>query len=185
MMRRILAIALIVLAIVLVAVISLLVYPPTAARVTSWLSPMPPPTPILTARGTPPAVQATSTYVLDADTGSVLVNTNGQQHLPMASTTKIMTAIIAIEKADLNQIVTIKQDALDEVKKYNGSSAQLVVGDQIRMKDLLYALMLPSGDDAAITVAETVSGTPADFVTTMNLYAKRLHLTQTHYVNPD
>jgi D-alanyl-D-alanine carboxypeptidase (penicillin-binding protein 5/6) len=65
----------------------------------------------------------------------------------MASTTKIMTAIIALEKGDLNQVVTVKQDAADEVKKNNGSSAQLVIGDQIRLRDLLYGLMLPSGDD--------------------------------------
>src|SRR5207237_5352722 len=114
-----------------------------------------------------------------------LANVNGQKRLPMASTTKIMTAIIAIEKGDLNQEVTIQQDAVDEVKKNNGSSAQLVVGDKIRLKDLLYGLMLPSGDDAAITIADAVGGTTSKFVQTMNLYARQLHLTQTHFINPD
>jgi D-alanyl-D-alanine carboxypeptidase (penicillin-binding protein 5/6) len=96
-----------------------------------------------------------------------------------------MTAILVIEKANLNQVVTIKQDAVDEVKKNFGSSAQLVVGDKIRLRDLLYGLMLPSGDDAAIAIADAVGGTTANFVNMMNLYAQQLHLTQTHYINPD
>ena len=96
------------------------------------------PKPILTVRGTPLAVASLVAYLMDADTGNALVNIRGQERHPMASTTKIMTALIAIEKGELDQIVTIKQEAVDEVKKYHGSSAQLVVGDQIRLKDLLY-----------------------------------------------
>ena len=187
MWRRILGIVLLILAIGMIIAIPLLAFTPLGTNLLSSIipTPTPVPKPILTVRGTPPAVSATAAYLLDADTGHVLVNVNGQQHLAMASTTKIMTALIAIQKADLNQIVTIKQDAVDEVKKNDGSSAQLVAGDQIRLKDLLYALLLPSGDDAAIAIADAVGGTTANFVQMMNLYAHQLHLTQTHYINPD
>jgi D-alanyl-D-alanine carboxypeptidase (penicillin-binding protein 5/6) len=187
MVRRILAVILLLLAmIVLIGVGGVLAYTPLGTRVVSSLGPpTPTPQPILTVRGTPPTVNAKAAYLLDADTGHVLADVQGQQRLPMASTTKIMTALITIETVDLNKVVTIKQDAIDEVKKNNGSSAQLVVGDQIRLKDLLYALLLPSGDDAAISVADAVSGSPASFVQLMNQYVQRLHLKQTHYINPD
>ncbi len=185
--RRIIAVVLLLLAICLLIAVPVLTLTPVGPRVLSLISPSPTPTPrpILTVRGTPPAVDSSTAYLLDADTGSVLVNVNSQQRLPMASTTKIMTAIIAIEKGDPNMIVTIKQDALDEVRKNNGSSAQLVVGDKIRLLDLLYGLMLPSGDDAATAIADAVGGSSANFVVMMNDYAHRLHLNQTHYINPD
>jgi D-alanyl-D-alanine carboxypeptidase (penicillin-binding protein 5/6) len=119
------------------------------------------------------------------DTGHVLADIHGEQPLPMASTTKIMTALIAIQTANLDQFVTIGQDAYDEVHLRDGSSAQLVVGDQLTLKDLLYGLMLPSGDDAAIAIADALAGSPENFVQRMNLFAYRLHLFQTHYLDPD
>ena len=82
----------------------------------------------------------------------------------MASTTKIMTALIAIQAGDLNSIVTIHQDAVNEVILNDGSSAQLHVGDQLTLRDLLYGLMLPSGDDAAIAIADSVGGSTTNFV---------------------
>ncbi|OLB54649.1 MAG: hypothetical protein AUI01_09370 [Ktedonobacter sp. 13_2_20CM_2_56_8] len=82
-------------------------------------------------------------------------------------------------------MITIQQDALNEVNNNNGSNANLQVGDQITLKDLLYALLLPSGDDAAIAIADGVSGNMQSFVTVMNIFAYRLHLFQTHYINPD
>src|SRR5216684_1160145 len=185
MKRYILGTILLVLAVELALVIPLLVFTPLGVHLLHDLAPSPPPTPILTVVGTPPAVSARAVYLMDADTGHALDDVHGEQRLPMASTTKIMTAIIAIQKGNLNQIVTVRQDAIDEVKKHNGSSAYLVVGDQIRLQDLLYGLMLPSGDDAAISVADAVGGTTSNFVRTMNLFARRLHLTQTHYINPD
>lgn len=187
MRRSVIATILLMLAIEIIITVPLLIFTPPGQRVLSdvFPSPTPSPTPILTVRGTPPSVAAKAAYLLDADTGHTLVNINGQMRLPMASTTKIMTAIITIEKANLNQVVTIKQDAIDEVKKNFGSSAQLVVGDKISLRYLLYGLMLPSGDDAAIAIADAVGGTPANFVNMMNLYAQRLHLTKTHFINPD
>ncbi len=187
MKHRMLALIFLILAAELALVAPVLAFTPFGTRLLHDLvpPPAPSPTPILTARGTPPAVSAQAAYLLDGDTGHVLDDVRGEQRLPMASTTKIMTAIIAIQTANLSQVVTIQQDAINEVQKYNGSSANLVVGDQIRLEDLLYGLMLPSGDDAAITIADAVGGTTSNFVRTMNLFAQRLHLKQTHYINPD
>ena len=160
---------------------------PTVTTSLSLPTPAPttPPAPVLTVRGKPPTVSAAAAYLLDADTGHTLVDLNGEEPLPMASTTKIMTAIIAIETADPDQLVTVRQDAYNEVQQNNGSSAFLVVGDKIPLKYLLYGLLLPSGDDAAVAIADTVGGTEANFVRIMNIFAYRLHLYQTHYINPD
>jgi D-alanyl-D-alanine carboxypeptidase (penicillin-binding protein 5/6) len=160
---------------------------PTATTPFPFPTPTPtaPPTPVLTVRGKPPGVSAAAAYLLDADTGHTLVDLNGEEPLPMASTTKIMTAVIAIETADPDQLVTIHRDAYNEVQQHNGSSAFLMVGDKISLKYLLYGLLLPSGDDAAVAIADAVGGTEANFVHIMNIFAYRLHLYQTHYVNPD
>ncbi|GCE16077.1 D-alanyl-D-alanine carboxypeptidase family protein [Tengunoibacter tsumagoiensis] len=148
--------------------------------------PAPPPAPVLSSIGvTPPTLHAQEVYLLDQDTGNILLNINGDQRVPMASTTKIMTALVALQKGKLDQIVTIKQDAPDEALHNNGSTAQLAVGDQLPLIDLLYALMLPSGDDAAVAIADAISGSPAAFVQEMNAYAQKLHLKNTHFINPD
>jgi len=187
-MKRVILIAvLLVLCTEAVILIPLLLFTPTGAKVLTDLHPAPTPTPdpVLTVQGTPPPIQSAAAYLLDADTNHVLVKKKKKKRLPMASTTKIMTALLAIQKGKPDQIVTVQQDAVDEVKKNYGRSAQLVVGDQIRLGDLLYGLMLPSGDDAAIAIADTISGSPASFVRLMNNYTHQLHLTHTHYNNPD
>jgi D-alanyl-D-alanine carboxypeptidase (penicillin-binding protein 5/6) len=162
-------------------------FTPTGNRVLSAFSPTPTPTPmpVLTARGTPPVIAASAAYLLDADYDHTLMDMHGDQRLPMASTTKIMTAVLVLDKGNLNQLVTIQSDALNEVHENNGSTANLNVGDQIRMEDLLYALLLPSGDDAAIAIADAMSGSVPAFVQQMNSYAHQLKLNNTHFVNPD
>ncbi len=199
MFRRTLAIILLVLALCIGIMTPVLAFTPVGHSLLNNISsasdtptpvpftppPRPRPTPILTVVGKPPAVTAKAAYLLDADTGHTLDDFNGEQPLPMASTTKIMTAVLAIQAGNLNALVTIHQDAIDEVRNNGGSSAQLVLGDQIPLKDLLYGLLLPSGDDAAIAIADAISGSPANFVLAMNLEAYRLHLFQTHYINPD
>ncbi len=199
MIRRIIAIILIILAAVIVAAALLVAFTPGGQQAlggfapavvpTPTLTPLPPqptpkPTPVLTVVGKPPQVAAQSAYLLDAKTGNTLADLNGEAPRPMASTTKIMTAIIAIQSGDLNMLVTVHQDAINEVQNNGGSSAFLVVGDQIPLKALLYGLMLPSGDDAAIAIADAMAGSPANFVNIMNIYAYRLRLYQTHYINP-
>jgi D-alanyl-D-alanine carboxypeptidase (penicillin-binding protein 5/6) len=119
------------------------------------------------------------------DTGNVLVDVNGEETLPMASTTKIMTALIAIEAGNLNEPVTVQQDAYDESWLHDGSNAGLQVGETLTLKDMLYALITPSGDDAAVAIADTIGGSEDNFVQLMNLFAYRLRLFRTHYADPD
>jgi len=189
MIRPLLLGAALLLVIELVILTPLLAFTPAGGRFFQSFAPTPTPTHAttlsLTSIGTPPTVQAQAVYLIDADTGHPLDSVQSAQHLPIASTTKIMTAILTIETANLDQVVTIKQDAIDEVNNFQGSSAGLVVGDQIRLRDLLYGLMLPSGDDAAIAIADAVGGTSANFVQMMNQFAQRIGMKQTHYINPD
>ncbi|HYX48795.1 MAG TPA: serine hydrolase, partial [Ktedonobacteraceae bacterium] len=158
---------------------------PTPTFIPFTPTPTPKPTPILTAKGTPPAITGSEAILLDNDTGHILYESNGEKPVPMASTTKIMTALIAIQVGDLNSLVTVHKDAVNEVILNDGSGANLHAGDQLTLRDLLYGLMLPSGDDAAIAIADTVGGSPSNFVNMMNLFAYRLHLFQTHFINPD
>jgi D-alanyl-D-alanine carboxypeptidase (penicillin-binding protein 5/6) len=158
---------------------------PTPTLIPFTPIPTPKPTPILTAKGTPPAITASEAILLDSDTGHILDDQHGERPEPMASTTKIMTALIAIQAGDLNAVVTIHQDAINEVTRNKGSNAKLHVGDQLTLRELLYGLMLPSGDDSAIAIADAVGGSSTNFVNLMNFFAYRLHLFQTHYINPD
>lgn len=159
---------------------------PTPTLVPPTPTAIPPtPTPIPTPTTPPPKIAAQAIYLMDQQSGSVLENDNGFTPLPMASTTKIMTALIAIQTADLDQTITIPQAAVNRVVLDGGSSANLIAGDKISLKNLLYALLLPSGDDAAIAIADGLAGTPDAFVARMNLFAYHLRLFQTHYANPD
>jgi serine-type D-Ala-D-Ala carboxypeptidase (penicillin-binding protein 5/6) len=194
MQRYILAGALVLMAI-LVAVTSFLWFPallPTstlaAVRATPTPSPTPTPTPSPTPSPTPEAtvaaVRLVSTYLVDATTGKVLIDTNSENPLPMASTTKIMTAILAIEHLGPDDQVIIQQSELDEVPPGGYTLAGLRAGDQLSVQSLLYGLLLPSGCDAAIVLAHAVSGNSASFVALMNAKAQALHLTHTHFANP-
>src|SRR4051794_25293089 len=152
MARRILAVILLVLAISIGVITPVLAFTPVGAHLLhSFASatptptptpvpftptPTPPPKPILTVEGTLPTIHAKAAYLLDADTGHTLDDFHGEIPLPMASTTKIMTAVIAIQMGNLDQVITVKQDAHDEWVNNNGSNAQLHVGDKIKLKDL-------------------------------------------------
>ena len=142
------------------------------------------PTPTPTPSPTPaPFITGTAAYLIDADTGRVLYTLNSTQQLPMASTTKIMTAIVTIENANLGQGVIVQQSDLDQVPT-GASTAGLVVGDYFRLRTLLYGLLLPSGTDTSIVIARTVAGSTAKFVAMMNAKAQLLHLTHTHFSSP-
>jgi D-alanyl-D-alanine carboxypeptidase (penicillin-binding protein 5/6) len=99
----------------------------------------------------------------------------------MASTTKIMTALVAIENCDLNKIITVSKDAQNQ----EGSSIYLRAGDQIPLIDLLYGLMLNSGNDAAVAIAEHISKNEEQFALLMNDTAKKLGVKDTNFVNPN
>jgi D-alanyl-D-alanine carboxypeptidase (penicillin-binding protein 5/6) len=158
---------------------------PSPTRIPVTPTPIPTLKPVLTVRDQLPQIAAKSAYMIDMDTGKALVDIHGEQTMPMASTTKIMTALIAIQTANPHQMITVSQDAYDRVHKEDGSSAGLEVGEKVSLQDLLYGMMLPSGNDAAISIAETLGGSREQFVARMNLFARRLGLFQTHFTNPD
>jgi D-alanyl-D-alanine carboxypeptidase len=101
----------------------------------------------------------------------------------MWSTTKVMTALLAIENLNPDTIITVNQEELDEVPA-NMSIAYLKPGNTLLVRYLLYGLMLPSGSDAAVVLAHAVSDNTANFVALMNEQASQLGMTDTHYTNP-
>ncbi len=117
-------------------------------------------------------------YCLDTD--EVVYASNEGKRLPMASTTKIMTAVIVLENDDLEDIVTVPQSAVG----VEGSSAYLMKDQKISIKDLLYAMMLESANDAAAVLALSVGGDMDSFVSMMNDKASEIGMTDTHFVNP-
>ena len=133
-------------------------------------------TPVLTPNGKPPAISANEAMLVDEDSSHILYDLNGEHAQPMASTTKIMTAVIAIQTANLDVLVTVHQDAVNEVNNNGGSSAKLKAGEQLKLQDLLFGLLLPSGDDAAIAIADALGGSAQNFTQEMNLFAYRLRL---------
>ena len=148
------------------------------------VSPTPTPTPTpIPPTPTPSLVNGSSAYLLDATTGRVLLDVDSHLRMPMWSTTKIMTALLAIERLPPDLVVTIQQSELDEVPD-GMSIAQLHATDQMSILHLLYGLLLPSGSDAAVVLAHAVSGNTASFVALMNARAKQLGLTDTQYQNP-
>lgn len=134
-----------------------------------------------------PAVFAASAYLLDADTGATLYAQNPFTHLPMLSTTKLMTALLAAEQGgNLDRKVTIT-DAVDrDLATLSADSSRMSIkkGETYTLRELLYGLLLVSGNDAAIAIADAVSGNMQKFVDTMNQRAAQLGLHDTHYVNP-
>lgn len=126
------------------------------------------------------AMSAQSAVVIDADTGEVRYEHNADAVLPMASTTKIMTAIVAIEQGDIDRTYTIKP----EYTQTEGSSMYLKPGETVSIRDTLYGLILMSGNDAALAIAGECGGQEA-FVQAMNDKAEALGLTNTHFENPN
>lgn len=127
-----------------------------------------------------PGVDALAVLVLDEASGRVLHEENARTALPPASLTKIATAAVALEQADLGATHTVDIDARD----MPGSSVMgLRPGDSFTMRDLLYGVMLPSGNDASIAVARALAGSEPAFVEQMNALVRRLGLQDTNFVN--
>ncbi len=101
----------------------------------------------------------------------------------MASCTKIMTMLLAVERGSLDQVVTIGADAAALVRP-DSSYMGLSTGEQLTLGDLLYGLVLPSGNDAAVAIADAIGGNVPNFVAMMNARAQQLGLTHTHFVTP-
>ena len=127
-----------------------------------------------------PTINSRAAIIYDRLSGSVLYGKAENEKRKMASTTKIMTAIIVIENSNLNDIVTISQKAAGT----GGSRLGLHVNDKISIRDLLYGLLLCSGNDSAVALAETIGGSVEEFANLMNQKAISLGLNSTHFVTP-
>ncbi len=125
-----------------------------------------------------PALSAKAAIILDRDSQVILFSKNPQVRFSMASTTKIMTALIALNYYKPNDILTVKRSYVP------GSGLHLYAGEQFTFKDILYAMLLPSANDAAQAIADNYPGGSSAFVKKMNEKAKSLHLTNTHYGDP-
>ena len=131
-----------------------------------------------TCRASAPTVSAESYILMDADSGRVLLGQNETQEKSIASTTKIMTALVAIESSRLSDTVTVKKAHLKE-----GSSMYLAEGEVVTMEALLYGLLLPSGNDAAECIADHCGGRET-FLSRMNDKAEQLGMTHSSFKNP-
>ncbi len=127
-----------------------------------------------------PAVGAKSAVLVDVGTGQVLYQVAAHERRPVASTTKIMTALIALESAHLDDWVVVSADAT----QVEPSVLDLKPGEQVRLQDLLAGLLLKSANDAAVAIAEHVSGSVEKFSERMNERARELGARDTHFVNP-
>ncbi len=129
---------------------------------------------------TPPSLSAGSAVLLEAESSSLLTAKNADKRMAMASTTKIMTALVALENSDPEQVVSVAADAVG----VEGSSIYLFEGERITMLDLLYAMLLESANDAAAAIAIEVGGSIEGFSALMNDKADEMGLVDTHFVNP-
>ncbi len=133
-----------------------------------------------------PPVYATAAFLLDADTGATLYEHNASMHLPMMSTTKLMTAFLAAQYGNLDQNISINDAIANDINQLSADSSVMGAkkGETYTLRDLLYGLLLPSGNDAALVIADTISGSVPKFVDLMNKRAQELGLHDTHYENP-
>ncbi|MBP2017591.1 D-alanyl-D-alanine carboxypeptidase (penicillin-binding protein 5/6) [Symbiobacterium terraclitae] len=128
----------------------------------------------------PPQIWAHGAVLMDAATGDVLWEHNAHKRLHPASTTKVLTGLIALERGDLNAKVKISRRAATTP----GSSMYLREGEVHSLHDLVYGLLLRSGNDAAVAIAEAIAGSVEDFAVLMNERAQRLGAKNSHFVNP-
>jgi len=124
-------------------------------------------------------LSAKSAILVDFDSGEVLFRKDDKQRLPAASTIKIMTALVALENRSINDSFTVSENAA----KIGENSMGLTNGEKLTLEELLYGLMLVSGNDAAVTIAEGISGNEGGFVKLMNDKVKSLGLSDSRFVN--
>lgn len=125
-------------------------------------------------------VRSVASLLLDADSGQALVSNNADARLAPASLTKMMTALVAVDRADLNTMIQATERSMTEPVIIG-----LDPGERMRLEDALYGLLLPSGNDAALAIAESIGGGSIEqFVAWMNDRAHAMGLLNTHFVNP-
>ena len=125
-------------------------------------------------------VNARSAIALDKESGTVLYEQNAYEIVPMASTTKILTSLIAIEQGDLDKKVTISKKAAS----IRGSTVGYKANEEIALKELIFGLMFKSGNDAAIAIAEELGGSIEGFSEIMNHYARGIGILDSHFESP-
>jgi D-alanyl-D-alanine carboxypeptidase (penicillin-binding protein 5/6) len=128
-----------------------------------------------------PEISGPTAVLMEFSNGQVLYDKNMHKRMYPASTTKTLTAIIAIQKGNLDDIVT----ANDDVTKIDGNSMYLVPGEQLTLRQLLYAMLLESDNDAAVAIADHIGGNIKDFAEMMNQKAKEIGAKDSHFVNPN
>ncbi len=150
---------------------------PTRPRLVAWG-----PAPSLVAgASSAPGIYGDSAILIDEASGIALYEKDPHARLPAASLTKIMTTLIALERGHLDDTVEVKVDS----RTMRGSTVMgLVPGERLTLEDLLYGLMLPSGNDAALAIAQHISGSTEAFVAVMNQRAAELGMINTRYTNP-
>ena len=160
---------------------------PTETPIPPTPTPIPPtPTPtvappIKTGSAPPPNVNAYSVAVIDGASGALLYGKNPHEELPPASLTKIFTALVALKYGHLNQEITVK---FDPSQLTDSTLMGIHPGETYTLQDLLYGLMLPSGNDAALAIANAIGGSVPHFAHMMNHQAAELGLKNSHFVNP-
>ncbi len=125
-----------------------------------------------------------SCILIEANTGKILYEKNSNDVRFPASTTKIMTAILTVENCNLDDVTTVSHNAVYSIP-YDYTHASLKEGEELTIEQLLYALMIPSANDAAIVLAEHISGSVEEFAKLMNKRAEELGCKNTHFVNPN
>lgn len=130
---------------------------------------------------TPPDVSAQTAILIETNSGEALYEKNAEEKAYPASVTKVMTALLAIENGDLDKMVKVSQKAVG----VEGSSIYLEKGEKITLRDLIYGLMLRSGNDAAIAISEEIGGSTENFVMMMNKRAKEMGALNTNFMNPN
>ena len=141
--------------------------------------------PVLTVVGAPQGVKAKAGILVDATTGQVLWAEGENTERPIASITKVMTALVIIQAGDLNREVTVPRAVTAYVAKYDANAIGLIPGQELTVDELLHGMLIESAADAAYTLANAYGpGLPA-FIAKMNAEAAKLGLTQTHFTSPD
>lgn len=136
------------------------------------------PSPV-SAQPAPPSISASDAIVVDGWSGQVLWSKNPDAVHDPASTVKLMTALVVLKHLSLQHVVTVGPDAV----AIGGSTAGLILGERITVRNLLHGMLMPSGNDAAVALAEAVAGSVPHFAALMNAEAVRLHLNHTHYLS--
>ena len=138
-------------------------------------------TKIAYGENTPGQLYARSAVLMDADSGRILFAKNAETERPMASTTKIMTCILALERADPDESVSVSANAAAQPRVRLGT----VEGQKFKLKDLLYSLMLKSHNDTAVAIAEHCGGTVEGFARMLNRKAKQIGCKDTYFITPN